>query len=138
MNVNGDVQNGLPSPASGSSPDDSGQPNIDVTAIRAAVARQARRVSAGIDDMAAYLSRQVADESHREVTGPLLFGPSTSVQMSNTADSHTVAGRLRTPMRSGYRSPSVASARRSIFPVRPRGSVSRIRYSAGMLYEGSA
>jgi len=43
----------------------------DVAAVRAAVDRQARRVTPGIDDLEAYRSRQVLDPTHREATGPL-------------------------------------------------------------------
>ncbi|MGC5019641.1 serine hydrolase domain-containing protein [Micromonospora sp. DT47] len=59
--------------------DASGQPPTpDLDTVRAAVARQAERVTAGIDDMPRYLAAQVADESHREVTGPLLPGTGAS------------------------------------------------------------
>lgn len=51
---------------------------MDLAAVRAAAARQAERVTEGIDDMAVYLGAQVADESHREVTGPLLRGSGAS------------------------------------------------------------
>ncbi|MDG4789309.1 serine hydrolase [Micromonospora sp. WMMD1102] len=57
---------------------DSDGANIDLTSVRDAVRRQARRATSGIDDMAGYLSEQVADESHREVTGPLLPGTGAS------------------------------------------------------------
>lgn len=51
---------------------------VDVGAIRKAVRRQAARVTPGIDDMAAYLAAQVADESHRDVLGPLRPGRGAS------------------------------------------------------------
>jgi CubicO group peptidase (beta-lactamase class C family) len=40
--------------------------------VLAAVDRQRHRVTPGIEDMAKYLTKQVQDESHREVSGPLL------------------------------------------------------------------
>lgn len=40
--------------------------------VLAAVDRQRHRVTPGIEDMAEYLAKQVQDESHREVLGPLL------------------------------------------------------------------
>ncbi|MCW3817553.1 serine hydrolase [Micromonospora sp. DR5-3] len=55
-----------------------GDVGIDLAAIRAAVARQAERVTEGIEDIARYRDAQVADESHREVTGPLLAGSGAS------------------------------------------------------------
>jgi CubicO group peptidase (beta-lactamase class C family) len=51
---------------------------VDVASTRAACARQQRRVTQGIDDMPAYLARQVGDRSHREVIGPLLPGRGAS------------------------------------------------------------
>ncbi|MEV0157396.1 GNAT family N-acetyltransferase [Micromonospora sp. NPDC050686] len=51
---------------------------IDLGAVRAAVVRQAERPTEGIGDMARYLAAQVADGSHREVTGPLLPGSGAS------------------------------------------------------------
>lgn len=51
---------------------------IDVDRVRAACEGQAARPVAGIDDIAAYLARQVGDESHREVLGPLLAGSGAS------------------------------------------------------------
>ncbi|MEU3453680.1 hypothetical protein ABZ671_08760 [Micromonospora sp. NPDC006766] len=51
---------------------------IDLDAVRAAVARQAERVTEGIQDIARYWDAQVADESHREVIGPLLTGTGAS------------------------------------------------------------
>ncbi|MFC0003635.1 serine hydrolase domain-containing protein [Micromonospora siamensis] len=56
--------------------DDVARPDLD--ALRAAADRQAERVTAGIDDMPRYLAAQVADESHREVIGPLLPGSGAS------------------------------------------------------------
>ena len=46
--------------------------------IQAAAAEQHEGSTSGIDDMAEYLSRQVSDESHREVSGPLLDGSGAS------------------------------------------------------------
>ena len=46
--------------------------------IAEACAAQARRQTEGIHDMAAYLAAQVADQSHREVVGPLLPGTGAS------------------------------------------------------------
>ncbi|MBM0256140.1 hypothetical protein [Micromonospora sp. 4G55] len=77
MSVNEDFSRQPPLPGSGLA-GDSGEPGIDLTAIREAVRRQAQRVTTGIEDMAAYLSQQVADESHREVTAPLLAGTGAS------------------------------------------------------------
>lgn len=51
---------------------------IDLGAVAAACAAQAGRQTPGIDDMAGYLAAQVADASHREVTGPLLPGTGAS------------------------------------------------------------
>jgi len=51
---------------------------VDQQAIVAAVEAQSRRVTPGIDDIAAYLSRQSTDKSHREVIGPLLPGRGAS------------------------------------------------------------
>lgn len=51
---------------------------VDLSAVRDAVSRQAERVTEGIKDMDRYLAAQVADESHREVTGPLLAGSGAS------------------------------------------------------------
>ncbi|MFE5891155.1 serine hydrolase domain-containing protein [Streptomyces sp. NPDC056462] len=47
---------------------------VDAAALAQAVRAQAGRAVAGIEDMAAYLARQVSDASHREVLGPLLDG----------------------------------------------------------------
>ncbi|MCP3781986.1 serine hydrolase [Micromonospora sp. A3M-1-15] len=55
-----------------------GDVSVDLGAVRAAVARQAARVTEGIAHMDRYLAAQVADESHREVTGPLLPGAGAS------------------------------------------------------------
>lgn len=77
MSVNEDSSGQLLLPGSGIA-GDSGEPTSDLTAIRDAVRRQAQRVTYGIEDMAAYLSQHVADESHREVTGPLLAGAGAS------------------------------------------------------------
>ncbi|MFE9691729.1 hypothetical protein [Micromonospora sp. NPDC005806] len=55
-----------------------GDVTVDLDAVRAAIARQAERVTEGIDDMDRYRAAQVADESHREVTGPLLPGSGAS------------------------------------------------------------
>ncbi|MEV1286228.1 serine hydrolase [Micromonospora sp. NPDC049679] len=52
--------------------------SVDLAAVRRAAEQQAQRVTPGIEDMAAYLSAQVADESHRDVTGPLLAGSGAS------------------------------------------------------------
>lgn len=52
--------------------------SLDLDSVRAAASRQAVRVTEGIHDMVAYLAAQVADESHREVTGPLLPGSGAS------------------------------------------------------------
>jgi CubicO group peptidase (beta-lactamase class C family) len=49
-----------------------GRNHLDYPALERAVARQQTRVTAGIDDIEAYHSRQVHDDSHREVIGPLL------------------------------------------------------------------
>jgi len=46
--------------------------NADLPAVRAAVVRQRRLVTPGIENMPEYHARQVHDESHREVIGPLL------------------------------------------------------------------
>jgi len=51
---------------------------VDKQAILDAVEAQSRRVTPGIDDIAAYLSRQSTDKSHREVIGPLLPGRGAS------------------------------------------------------------
>jgi CubicO group peptidase (beta-lactamase class C family) len=58
--------------------DDGGYGRVDVSAVRAAAARQAARVTAGIEDIAAYREAQVVDVSHREVLGPLLPGSGVS------------------------------------------------------------
>lgn len=50
----------------------------DIESVRAACRRQAGRPVTGIDDMAGYLARQVGDESHRDVLGPLLPGSGPS------------------------------------------------------------
>jgi CubicO group peptidase (beta-lactamase class C family) len=47
---------------------------IDADVIRQACHRQSLRPTAGIQNIAEYLATQVADESHREVIGPLLAG----------------------------------------------------------------
>ncbi|MGW5666437.1 serine hydrolase domain-containing protein [Micromonospora sp. NPDC003776] len=77
MSVNEDSSGQLLLPGSAIA-GDSGEPTSDLTAVREAVRRQAQRVTYGIEDMAAYLSQQVTDESHREVTGPLLAGTGAS------------------------------------------------------------
>lgn len=51
---------------------------LDLPAVRAAVARQAIRVTPGIRDIAAYREAQVADASHRDLLGPLLPGSRAS------------------------------------------------------------
>jgi CubicO group peptidase (beta-lactamase class C family) len=51
---------------------------IDLGAVAAACSAQAGRQTPGIDDMESYLAAQVADTSHREVTGPLLPGTGAS------------------------------------------------------------
>jgi hypothetical protein len=51
---------------------------VDLDAVREAVAGQARRVTPGIAEVGSYLDRQVADESNREVLGPLLAGSGAS------------------------------------------------------------
>jgi CubicO group peptidase (beta-lactamase class C family) len=52
--------------------------DVDLQAVEGAVARQAQRVTPGIHDMAAYRELQVADQSHREVLGPLRPGKGAS------------------------------------------------------------
>ncbi len=49
-----------------------------MASVRAACERQAARPVEGIDDMVDYLARQVDDESHRDVIGPLLAGSDAS------------------------------------------------------------
>ncbi|MFD6071339.1 serine hydrolase domain-containing protein [Amycolatopsis lurida] len=51
---------------------------LDLRAVHAAVAAQARRVTPGIGDMSAYLASQVKERSHREVLGPLRPASGTS------------------------------------------------------------
>lgn len=51
---------------------------VDIEAVREAAVKQGRRVTRGIEDMPGYLATQVADESHREVLGPLLSGSGAS------------------------------------------------------------
>jgi CubicO group peptidase (beta-lactamase class C family) len=51
---------------------------IDLELVAAACGRQAARTVPGIHDMAAYLAEQVSDQSHRDVTGPLLDGSGAS------------------------------------------------------------
>jgi hypothetical protein len=51
---------------------------VDFEAVREAALRQGRRVTRGIEVMPGYLATQVADESHREVLGPLLPGSGAS------------------------------------------------------------
>jgi CubicO group peptidase (beta-lactamase class C family) len=52
--------------------------HVDLSAVRAAAARQALRPTAGIDDIVAYREAQIADTSHRGVLGPLLPGSGAS------------------------------------------------------------
>lgn len=51
---------------------------VDLKAIRDAAVKQSERATRGIEDMEGYLALQVADESHREVLGPLLPGSGAS------------------------------------------------------------
>jgi CubicO group peptidase (beta-lactamase class C family) len=52
--------------------------DVDRSAIAAAVEAQLQRPTPGIEDITAYLARQVADPSHREVIGPLLSASGAS------------------------------------------------------------
>ncbi|WP_319458521.1 serine hydrolase [Micromonospora sp. RTP1Z1] len=70
---------------------------IEVDALRAAVARQAERVTEGVDDMARYLAAQVADESHREVTGPLRSGSGASGVIRHRGEVVATRGDPTTP-----------------------------------------
>ncbi|MFG3599685.1 serine hydrolase domain-containing protein [Micromonospora chersina] len=74
-----------------------GDVSVDLPAVRAAVARQAARVTEGIDDMTCYLTAQVADESHREVTGPLLPGAGASGVVRHRGEVLAVWGDPGTP-----------------------------------------
>ena len=51
---------------------------VDIEAILLACERHSQRPTPGIQNISAYLSRQVADESHRDVIGPLLAGDRAS------------------------------------------------------------
>ncbi|WP_415925264.1 serine hydrolase [Streptomyces sp. ME19-01-6] len=51
---------------------------VDAEAVAQAARRQAGRPVPGVEDMASYLAAQVADDSHREVIGPLLDGQGAS------------------------------------------------------------
>ncbi|WP_063735139.1 serine hydrolase domain-containing protein [Streptomyces sp. RTd22] len=51
---------------------------VDAGAVAEAARRQGERSVPGVGDMAAYLDAQVADASHRDVTGPLLDGGDAS------------------------------------------------------------
>ncbi|WP_435243876.1 serine hydrolase domain-containing protein [Streptomyces cucumeris] len=60
--------------------DGSGDPwdGVDAEAVAEAVRQQAARPVPGVGDMASYLAAQVADDSHRDVIGPLLHGGGAS------------------------------------------------------------
>ncbi|MCP2255008.1 CubicO group peptidase, beta-lactamase class C family [Prauserella aidingensis] len=58
------------------------QQPADLDALHEAVRRAERRVTPGIDDIAAFHAAQVADLSHRDVTGPLLPGSGASGAVS--------------------------------------------------------
>ncbi len=52
--------------------------DVDLAAVTAAVKANTTRTTAGIADMESYLAQQVADDFHRDVTGPLLSGSGAS------------------------------------------------------------
>ncbi|MBL1098470.1 serine hydrolase domain-containing protein [Streptomyces coffeae] len=51
---------------------------VDAEKVALAARQQAERPVPGVEDMASYLAAQVADDSHREVIGPLLDGQGAS------------------------------------------------------------
>ncbi|MEU5022972.1 serine hydrolase domain-containing protein [Streptomyces milbemycinicus] len=51
---------------------------VDAEAVARAARQQGERPVPGVEDMASYLAAQVADDSHREVIGPLLDGQGAS------------------------------------------------------------